>query len=233
MTGSTDDLSLIAECRAGRTDAFGPLVARYQDRLYPTAIRLTGGADDALDLLQDTFLRAYQKLGGFRGDSSFLTWVYRIMVNLARTERRKRRPRPLRAELTGDAPDTSDASDPSTHLERAEREALVQGALDLLSADHRVVVVMKEFDGLRYEEIAAALDVPIGTVRSRLHRARSELKDALHGMDEAAPREPAPRAEPVRVGPGNPSASSSLINPFRGTRPSESLAFTPPDHHEA
>src|SRR5258708_5202389 len=142
MTGSTDDLSLIAECRAGRTDAFGPLVARYQDRLYPTALRLTGGADDALDLLQDTFLRAYQKLGGFRGDSSFLTWVYRIMVNLARTERRKRRPRPLRAELTGDAPDTSDASDPSSHLERAEREALVQGALDLPCADHRVVVVM-------------------------------------------------------------------------------------------
>jgi RNA polymerase sigma-70 factor, ECF subfamily len=226
MTGPTDDLSLIADCRAGRKDAFGPLVARYQDRLYPTALRLTGSIDDALDLLQDTFLRAYQKLGGFRGDSSFLTWTYRIMVNLARTERRKRHPRPLRGDLTGDAPDTSDASNPSTRLERAERESLVQNALDKLSADHRVVVVMKEFDGLRYEEIAAALDVPIGTVRSRLHRARGELKDALQGMDDANP------SEPAQVESADPSSSSSLIIPFRGTRPTSSLALTPPSHHE-
>ena len=148
------------------------------------------------------------------------------MVNLARTERRKRHPRPLRGDLTGDAPDTSDASNPSTRLERAERESLVQNALDKLSADHRVVVVMKEFDGLRYEEIAAALDVPIGTVRSRLHRARGELKDALQGMDDANPIEPAP------IEPADPSSSSSLIIPFRGTRPTSSLALTPPSHHE-
>ena len=103
MTGTTDDLSLIAECRAGRTDAFGTLVQRYQDRLYPTALRLTGRAEDALDLLQDAFLRAFQKLGGFHGDSSFYTWVYRIMVNLALSERRKRSPRLLRPRPGGDA----------------------------------------------------------------------------------------------------------------------------------
>ncbi len=238
MTGSTDDLSLIADCRAGRTDAFGPLVQRYQDRLYPTAVRLTGGAEDALDLLQETFLRAYQKLGGFHGESSFYTWIYRIMVNMALSARRKRHPRLHRRGPAGEAvdpPDQSDDVDPSARLDRLERESLVQAALDRLAADHRVVVVMKEFDGLRYEEIAAALGVPIGTVRSRLHRARSELKGLLRhqGDDsEGLPTIAPPPAEPVRIGPDDPSCSSSII-PIRGTRPTASLALTPPLHHEA
>lgn len=237
MAGSTDDLSLVMECRAGRTDAFGMLVERYQDRLYPTALRLTGAVEDALDLLQDTFLRAFQKLKGFHGDSSFYTWVYRIMVNLALTGRRRRLPRRFRGAAVGDAADPAEGSDPGSRLERAEREALVQGALGRLAADHRVVVVMKEYDGLRYEEIAAALGVPVGTVRSRLHRARCELKTMLRGVvEEPEPRfiplsEPEP--VPVAVGPGDPSSSSSVIIPFRGTRPTTPLALTPPHHHEA
>ncbi len=237
MTGSTDDLSLIAECRSGRTDAFGSLVERYQDRLYPTALRLTGAVEDALDLLQDTFLRAFQKLGGFHGDSSFYTWVYRIMVNLALTGRRRRLPRRFRAGLAGDSPDLSESSDPAAPLERAEREALVQGALGRLAVDHRVVVVMKEFDGLRYEEIADALGVPVGTVRSRLHRARCELKSMLRTALEPSGPPSLPsipsEAVPVAVGPGDPSSSSSVILPFRGTRPTPSMALTPPHHHES
>lgn len=216
MIGPTDDLALIAECLAGRTDAFGALVERYQDRLYPTALRLTGGAEDALDLLQDTFLRAFQKLRGFHGDSSFYTWAYRIMVNLALTRRRRRPPWRPRAVVTADTPDTS-ASDPGADLDRAEREALVQGALDRLAADHRVVVVMKEFDGLQYDEIAAALGVPIGTVRSRLHRARGELKSLLRSSIE----------------PPEPPSSPVAIDPYRGTRPTSPLALTPRTHHDA
>ena len=91
MTGCNDDNSLIVACRAGRTEAFGVLVQRYQDRLYPTMLRLTGSADDALDLLQDAFLRAFEKLDRFQGESSFYTWVYRIAVNLALSGRRRRR----------------------------------------------------------------------------------------------------------------------------------------------
>jgi RNA polymerase sigma-70 factor (ECF subfamily) len=243
MAGPTDDLSLVTECRDGRTDAFGVLVERYQDRLYPTALRLTGAVDDALDLLQDTFLRAFQKLSGFHGDSSFYTWVYRIMVNLALTGRRRRLPRRFRGEAMGDAADPAEGNDPGSHLERAEREALVQRALDRLAADHRVVVVMKEYDGLRYEEIAAALGVPVGTVRSRLHRARCELKGMLRGAlgepdERPSARDPERVPVPAAVGPDDPSSSSSLssssaILPFRGTRPRSSLALTPPNHHEA
>src|SRR3954451_10722082 len=92
MSLCSDAQSLIDACRAGKTEAYGDLVRRYQDRLYPTALRLTGCAEDAQDLLQETFLRAYQKLGRFHGESSFYTWVYRIAVNLALSGRRRRRP---------------------------------------------------------------------------------------------------------------------------------------------
>src|SRR5215210_6031696 len=91
MSGLVDDKCLIEACRAGKTEAFGVLVRRYQDRLYPTVLRLTGCADDAHDVLQDAFLRAYQKLGKFQGESSFYTWVYRIAINLALSGRRRRR----------------------------------------------------------------------------------------------------------------------------------------------
>ncbi len=211
MTGPTDDLTLIAECRAGRTDAFGSLVQRYQDRLYPTALRLTGSVEDALDLLQDAFLQSFRKLNRFHGESSFYTWVYRVMVNLALSERRKRLPKLFRNEPLPEASDPADSSDlgnPTAQVDRQEREAAVQRALGKLAPDHRVVVVMKEFDGMRYEEIAAALNVPVGTVRSRLHRARCELKGLLSDYDEAEP--PAsPPSTPSNV--AEPTTNPPLI----------------------
>ena len=186
MLGPNDDNSLIEACRAGRSEAFGVLVQRYQDRLYPTMLRLTGGAEDALDLLQDAFLRAFEKLDRFHGESSFYTWIYRIAVNLALSGRRRRKTT-LRLGGDGrgadlDPADDPDSSDPTLPLEHAERDVLIQSALDALADDHRAVVVMKEFDGLRYEEIASILNIPVGTVRSRLHRARLELRSRLRGV---------------------------------------------------
>jgi RNA polymerase sigma-70 factor (ECF subfamily) len=181
MSGHPDDNRLITACRSGKTEAFGVLVRRYQDRLYPTVFRLSGCAEDALDLLQEAFLRAYQKLDHFNGESSFYTWVYRIAVNLAFSDLRKRRP-----DTSGgfpiDPPDERTADDPAASLERAERDEQIQQALGALSPDHRTIVVMKEFDDLSYEEIGAMLGIPVGTVRSRLHRARCELRELLRGM---------------------------------------------------
>ena len=189
MTGCNDENSLIAACRAGRTEAFGVLVQRYQDRLYPTMLRLTGSADDALDLLQDAFLRAFEKLDRFQGESSFYTWVYRIAVNLALSGRRRRRVTSARLGIGGGRGEIARPSGrleperPDTcPVEHAERDDLIQSALNSLADDHRAVVVMKEFDGLRYEEIAAILNVPVGTVRSRLHRARLDLRERLKGV---------------------------------------------------
>jgi RNA polymerase sigma-70 factor (ECF subfamily) len=191
MNGGQDDHSLVAACRAGQTEAFGVLVQRYQDRLYPTILRLVGSPEDAQDTLQDSFVRAFEKLDQFQGESTFYTWVYRIAVNLALSDHRKRRKR-RRARLEAvrtrcmseDAPDESREADPSFTLERAERESLVISALDSLAPDQRVVVVLKDFDGRRYEEISDLLNIPVGTVRSRLHRARCELRDRLRFLLE-------------------------------------------------
>lgn len=188
MIGRDDDQALIDACRQGRTDAFGLLVRRYQDRLYPTVLRLCGSAEDAQDLLQETFLRAYQKLGHFHGDSGFYTWLYRIAVNLALSDRRRRRAVRRTVEVPVaegfDPADNSGLGDPTLPLELDERDRRIERALAALAADHRAVVVMKDLDGLRYEEIAVALGIPIGTVRSRLHRARLELRDRLRGLIE-------------------------------------------------
>lgn len=188
MSVGDEDEPLIEACRAGETAAFGELVRRYQDRLYPTLYRLTGSAEDASDLLQDAFFRAYQKLGRYRGGSSFYTWLYRLAVNLAISDRRKRRVRPvvrlsdLRPDGGMESSEPIDRTDPTLPVELAERDARIHRALNELAPDHRAVVVMKDFDGLRYDEIAAVLGVPVGTVRSRLHRARNELRERLRDV---------------------------------------------------
>jgi RNA polymerase sigma-70 factor (ECF subfamily) len=179
-----DDQHLIAECLQGRTAAFGELVKRYQDRLYNTAYRLMGNAEDAQDVVQEAFLNAYQSLGGFKGDSLFFTWLYRIAVNTAISLKRKQRV--ALSIHTGpgeeggiDPADPSVASQPTHALEQAEEERRVQQALDRLSPEHRTVLVLKEIEGQKYEMMAEILGVPIGTIRSRLHRARLELRELL------------------------------------------------------
>jgi RNA polymerase sigma-70 factor (ECF subfamily) len=203
MSCCPDDHSLVQACRAGRTEAFGALVQRYQDRLYPTILRIIGSAEDAKDVLQDTFLRGFEKLDQFQGESSFYTWLYRIAVNLALSSHRRQRIRSMPrasgayAGAPGEDPaDLSADSDPTSALERAEREEHVVAALDQLCPDHRAVVVLKDFDGHRYEEISALLDIPVGTVRSRLHRARCELRVRLSSLidDEQAARQPSSTA---------------------------------------
>jgi RNA polymerase sigma-70 factor (ECF subfamily) len=181
MSGHPEDDRLIAACRSGKTEAFEILVRRYQDRLYATVFRLTGCAEDALDLLQEAFLRAYQKLDRFNGESSFYTWVYRIAINLALSSLRKRR-QPAVIGLPIEPEDDRAGDDPVRAIERAERNERIQQALDSLAPDHRTIVVMKEYDALRYEEIAAILGIPVGTVRSRLHRARCELRERLRDL---------------------------------------------------
>jgi RNA polymerase sigma-70 factor (ECF subfamily) len=186
MTSDRDDTSLVEACRAGRTEAYGELVARCQDRLYPVILRLLGSPEDAMDVLQDAFVRGFEKLGQYRGGSSFYTWIYRIAVNLAMNRLRRGRPRraPGLSGLVGvgrdyDPPDESPSSVPSERAERAEREAMVESALAALEPDHRAVVILKDFEGRRYEEIGDLLGIPVGTVRSRLHRARQQLRRRL------------------------------------------------------
>ena len=179
-----DDRRLIAECLVGRRDAFGELVSRYQARLYNAAVRLVDTPEDAADVVQDSFLNAYQSLHSFKGDAEFFTWLYRIAFNAAISLRRKKRNTTSLDSLRNgehkiEPVDPSEFTRPEAALERSEEESQLHAALNRLSDEHRSVLLMKDIDGMKYEDIADVLDVPIGTIRSRLHRARLELRGLL------------------------------------------------------
>lgn len=181
---NADDHRLIADCLAGNTASFGVLVGRYQDRLYNTVFRLVANAEDARDVVQEAFLSAYQSLSAFKGDSLFFTWLYRIAINNAISMKRKQRAvlrltTGLETGAVAEPADRSEATQPGRSLEMAEEERRVHQALGRLSVEHRTVLVLKDMEGRKYEEMAEILEVPIGTIRSRLHRARLELRDIL------------------------------------------------------
>lgn len=188
-----DDGQLIAACLKGRAEAYGELVRRYQDRLYNALFRFLGNTEDALDVAQEAFLSAYLALRDFKGGARYYTWLYRIAMNHAIDLRRRTRHRATSLRVEEQAATTPDRSAPAaTSLEQKESVQQLQAALQRLSPEHRVVLILKDLEGLRYEEIAEVVEVPIGTVRSRLHRARLELKDILapgsadHGCEEQA-----------------------------------------------
>jgi RNA polymerase sigma-70 factor (ECF subfamily) len=178
---SGDDNRLITECLRGRSEAYGELVRRYQDRLYNTVYRLLDNAEDAQDVVQEAFLSAYQSLAGFKGDSLFFTWLYRIAINTAISLKRKQRVA-VSISAGSQVPEPVDGSEygqPGHALEQAEEERRLQNALNRLSVEHRTVLIMKDMEGQKYETMAEVLRVPIGTIRSRLHRARVELREVL------------------------------------------------------
>ena len=179
--GLNDDAPLIEATLAGDTAAFGTLVTRYQDRLYNSLLRVLGSTEDARDVVQDAFVQSYVKLDTFRGSSAFYTWLYRIAFNLAMSHARRERPtRSLDQAKIGCGGEPLDGEPtPEENMAQRERVDLVHTALARLSAEYRQILVLRELDGCRYEQIAEILELPIGTVRSRLFRARLELRNNL------------------------------------------------------
>jgi RNA polymerase sigma-70 factor (ECF subfamily) len=191
-----NDAELVAACCAGHKAAFGELVARHQDRIFNLAFRLTGNRDDAAEVAQEAFLKAYGALKSFRRESAFGTWVFRIAVNTARSRRRFRavRPAELSLQTVKDRNDGTKgtrapiediaARDPGPDEEasRAERRRIVGQAVARMDEEQRIMIVLRDIEGRDYGEIADLLDCPRGTVKSRLHRARMALKDILSGM---------------------------------------------------
>ena len=183
------DHELIGQVLAGDGAAFGEIVERHENRLYNTVYRLVGSAEDARDLLQDTFVKAYENLEHFRGGSSLYTWLFRIAVNTSLSHRRRRKWVQMSAPAgdaddpnPGDAVADTAAADPADPLITAETEALVQEAINDLDDEHRTVVVLRDIQHCDYHEIAEILEVPPGTVKSRLHRARMMLRDKLEPL---------------------------------------------------
>jgi RNA polymerase sigma-70 factor (ECF subfamily) len=179
-----DDAQLIDESLQGDSAAFGHLVSRYQDRLYNSLVYAVGSPDLASDALQDALVQAYLKLATFQRTSGFYTWLYRIAFNMAASHRRRQRPAVsvdrVREEL-GEEPVDQGAA-PSGRLEQQERADQVRDALARISEEHRAILILREVDGCAYEEIAEALDLPVGTIRSRLHRARMHLREQLKDL---------------------------------------------------
>jgi RNA polymerase sigma-70 factor (ECF subfamily) len=181
------DAALVARARTGDRAAFDELVLRHEDRVYNMALRMLGNADDALDVAQEIFLSAYRALDGLEMKSLFSTWLYRVTVNRCRDEMRRRatvkhtRPRPLGGPDPDDPPADPPARSGSPEDAAISREsaAIVAAAVAALPEDAREALVLRDVEGLAYEEIADVLGVPVGTVRSRLHRARSLLRDRL------------------------------------------------------
>jgi RNA polymerase sigma-70 factor, ECF subfamily len=175
------DQEIVARVRNGDREAFAKLVLKYQSRVLTLATRLLDNRSEAEDIAQDIFVKIFQSLHDFRGASRFSTWLYRITINhcLNHIRRRTRQQQTLVVTEPEDWIQESPASNPHKTLEQKERWALVQAKLQLLSPEHRTIVLLRDFEGLSYEEIADVLQLESGTVKSRLHRARMELKALL------------------------------------------------------
>lgn len=184
MAGASER-ELVQRARAGDTEAFGALVVEHQQFVYNLALRVVGNADEAEDVAQEAFVRAWLALPNFRGRAQFRTWLYRIAANLCCN----RLPR-LRRELTAmgddevqDVPDETSA-DPASGLEASERRAFLHRQIEALPESYRMLVTLRFQQELSYDEIASVLSLPLGTVKTGLFRARARLREALRAFEE-------------------------------------------------
>ena len=181
-----EEYAVIRRVCAGDTDAFEALVTAYQKQVYNLALRTVGNEEDAADMTQEAFLRAYRSLGSFRGDSKFSVWLYRLTTNICIDFLRSRGRRPTVSLTAADEDEepqeldvADDRFDPVQSLERAELRRAVQRGLASLPEDCRRILMLRELSGLSYAEIGQVLRLEEGTVKSRLFRARKKLCDFL------------------------------------------------------
>jgi len=188
-----EDSELVAKCQCGDTQAFNELVTKYRSKVYAMIYNMVHNEQDAWDLAQDGFLKAWKSIGRFRGQSVFYTWLYRIMMNVTIDWVRKK-------QIAGDAEfdeelgikgveagaSTVPYADPLPFkkMEREEIRKRIDDAVEKLSPEHRAVILMREMDGMQYEDIAEALDCSVGTVMSRLFYARKKLQGMLRDIYE-------------------------------------------------
>jgi RNA polymerase sigma-70 factor, ECF subfamily len=187
------EAALITRCAAGDEGACTELVAEHQRMVFHLALHLLGDHDEALDLSQEVFLNVFRTIGRFRGQSALRTWIYRIVINQARNRQRwwRRRHRAEqvsleeRIETSGDLPAANDLAEPDRMFGQKELAIRIWAALGRLPFDQKTVVVLREIDGLSYDEIAFSLGVAVGTVKSRLTRAREALRTQLREADRS------------------------------------------------
>jgi RNA polymerase sigma-70 factor (ECF subfamily) len=186
MTQDESDQQLVERVQAGDKAAFDLLVRKYQHRVLKLVSRFVSDAAEAEDVAQEAFLKAYRALASFRGDSAFYTWLYRIAINTAKNALVSNRRRPVDFDLDLQDPEQYDrharlkeGDTPEGVLLTEEIRSVVEKAMEQLPEDLRTAIVLRELEGLSYEEIAEAMDCPVGTVRSRIFRAREAIDKKL------------------------------------------------------
>lgn len=192
MSHAFDDAVLIRQCQGGDRSAFDSLVRQYETKAFQYAYRLTHDSDEAADIVSEAFVRVYNAIGNFRGQSAFGTWLYRILTNCYLDHRKKDKSRFHTSLETNVQLDTGeverqiedDSAGPDEEMERNAREEAVQAALSQMPDYQKSMLIMYHVENLSYEQIAEALDLPLGTVKSRLNRARLALRDLLSNSVE-------------------------------------------------
>ena len=192
MGADASDLSLVRRVQRGDKGAFDALVLKYQHKLVKLVMRYVRNAAEAEDIAQEAFIKAYRALPQFRGDSAFYTWLYRIAINTAKNAVVSRDRSPIEYDLDRNTGEESydmqgrmkDAETPEGLVLTDEIRATVNAAIEALPEDLRTAIVLRELEGLSYEEIAAAMDCPVGTVRSRIFRAREAIDRRLREVFE-------------------------------------------------
>ena len=172
------DEDLIHRCQSGDQLAFNQVVLKYRNRVMGIATRMLGDRVEAEDLAQDVFVKVYHGLQGFQGEALFSTWLYRIAANSCLNQIRKRK-RESQVAVSADDPEptiSDGKSNPHTLLEKKELNSFLEKAIHALPQEQRMVLILRDIEGLTYEEIADSLELELGTVRSRLHRARLEVR---------------------------------------------------------
>ena len=192
MGADASDLSLVRRVQRGDKGAFDALVLKYQHKLVKLVMRYVRNPAEAEDIAQEAFIKAYRALPQFRGDSAFYTWLYRIAINTAKNAVVARDRSPIEYDLDRNSPDEpydmqgrmKDSETPEGLVLTDEIRSTVNAAIDALPEDLRTAIVLRELEGLSYEEIAAAMDCPVGTVRSRIFRAREAIDKRLREVFE-------------------------------------------------
>lgn len=187
-----DDEGLVYRCRRGDSDAMSRLILKYQDRVYNTILKICANRDDAAELTQETFVKVIERINTFKGQSAFYTWLFRVAVNLTYNFCKRRVKLPIYSleNLAGKQLDDSRAQlktlladestvDPALVAQNKEIGQIALAALSELDEDHRIVIVLRDIEGMTYDEIAQTLQIELGTVKSRLSRARANLKSIL------------------------------------------------------
>ncbi|MBP9714715.1 MAG: RNA polymerase sigma factor RpoE [Sterolibacterium sp.] len=195
MTDRESDQILVERVQQGDKQAFGLLVSKYQRRLVRLVSRLVRDPAEVEDVVQEAFIKAYRALPGFRGESAFYTWLYRIGINAAKNYLASRGRRPPtttefdseEAEVFDDAEQLRDQNTPERILMSKEIGVTVNAAMEALPEELRNAIVLREIDGLSYEEISQVMNCPIGTVRSRIFRAREAIAEKLKPLLDTAP----------------------------------------------